>query len=98
MTMELVLVALLGYVTGSIPFAFLLSRRHGIDLRLVGSGNVGATNVLRTSGVSAAVIAMCLDAAKGSAAVLIAQWLSSGPLMAGSWRGAALRGPPFSPL
>ena len=42
----------IGYLLGSIPFAFLLSRRlEGIDIRRTGSGNVGATNVLRTSGV-----------------------------------------------
>jgi len=75
---EIIAIAL-GYILGSIPFAFLLSRRRGIDLRLVGSGNVGAANVLRTSGVSTAVIAMCLDAMKGSVAVLIAQLLASGP-------------------
>jgi acyl phosphate:glycerol-3-phosphate acyltransferase len=75
---EIIAIAL-GYILGSIPFAFLLSRRRGIDLRLVGSGNVGAANVLRTSGVPTAVIAMCLDAMKGSVAVLIAQLLASGP-------------------
>jgi glycerol-3-phosphate acyltransferase PlsY len=68
-----------GYLLGSIPFAFLLARRRGIDLRQVGSGNVGAANVLRTSGVMHAIAAMCLDAAKGAVAVLIAQRLSDGP-------------------
>jgi glycerol-3-phosphate acyltransferase PlsY len=62
----------LGYLVGSIPFAFLLSRRRGVDLRRVGSGNVGATNVLRTSGVPLAVAATVLDALKGSVAVLVA--------------------------
>lgn len=69
----------LGYVVGSIPFAYLLSRRRGIDLRQVGSGNVGATNVLRTSGVTAAVIAMTLDALKGTVAVMVAQRMAAGP-------------------
>jgi len=73
------LAALLGYVVGSIPFAFLLSRRRGIDLRQVGSGNVGATNVLRTSGVVAAMVAMGLDALKGTLAVVIAQRVAVGP-------------------
>ena len=68
----------LGYVLGSIPFAFLVSRRRGVDLRHVGSGNVGAANVLRSSGVPAAILAMCLDALKGSVAVLLAQRLSAG--------------------
>ena len=41
---------LLGYLAGSVPFAFLLARRAGIDVRVAGSGNVGAANVLRTTG------------------------------------------------
>jgi glycerol-3-phosphate acyltransferase PlsY len=71
--MDDLLAIVFGYVVGSIPFAFLLSRRRGIDLRAVGSGNVGATNVLRTSGVAPAVVAMLLDALKGSVAVVVAQ-------------------------
>jgi glycerol-3-phosphate acyltransferase PlsY len=72
----------LGYVIGSVPFAFLLSRRRGIDLRRVGSGNVGASNVLRTSGLPAAITSLCLDAAKGSCAVAVAQWLAMTPATA----------------
>jgi glycerol-3-phosphate acyltransferase PlsY len=68
-----------GYLVGSIPFAFLLARRRGVDLRRAGSGNVGAANVLRTSGVPHAIAAMCLDAAKGAVAVLVAQRLTNGP-------------------
>ena len=74
------------YLMGSIPFAQLLSTRRGIDLRRVGSGNVGATNVLRTLGVRPAVLAMMLDAVKGTVAVLIAQRLTNGvaaPVAAG---------------
>jgi glycerol-3-phosphate acyltransferase PlsY len=74
------------YLMGSIPFAQLLSRRRGVDLRRVGSGNVGATNVLRTLGVRPAVLAMMLDAVKGTIAVLVAQRLTSGvaaPVAAG---------------
>ncbi|HKE88252.1 MAG TPA: glycerol-3-phosphate 1-O-acyltransferase PlsY [Vicinamibacterales bacterium] len=76
--MNVAIVIIAAYLMGSIPFALLLSRRHGIDLRDVGSGNVGATNLLRTIGVRVAVVAMLLDAAKGTAAVLIAQRLASG--------------------
>jgi glycerol-3-phosphate acyltransferase PlsY len=75
---ELAAVAL-GYLAGSIPFAYFLARRHGVDLRTAGSGNVGAANVMRTSGVADGVVAMCLDALKGALAVLIAQRLTSGP-------------------
>ena len=68
-----------GYLLGSVPFAHLLARRRGIDLREVGSGNVGATNVLRTSGARQAVLVLCLDAAKGAIAVLVAAALTTGP-------------------
>jgi acyl phosphate:glycerol-3-phosphate acyltransferase len=80
--MNAVLAVTVGYLVGSIPFAFLLSRQRGIDLRRAGSGNVGASNVLRTTGARAAVLAMVLDGAKGSIAVLIAQLLSAGPVTA----------------
>jgi acyl phosphate:glycerol-3-phosphate acyltransferase len=76
--MNAVLAITLSYFVGSIPFAYLLSRRQGIDLRRAGSGNVGASNVLRTTGVRAAVLAMALDGVKGTLAVLMAQLLSPG--------------------
>src|SRR4051812_29381643 len=85
-SMEVLTVVTLAYFVGSVPFAYLLSRRRGIDLRHVGSGNVGATNVLRTSGVTAAVIAMGLDAVKGALAVVVAQRLTGSvgaPVVAG---------------
>ena len=70
---------ILGYLLGSIPFAFLLSRRlRGIDIRLAGSGNVGAANVLRTSGLGAALAVMALDLAKGAGSVLIVQRWAAG--------------------
>lgn len=80
--MNAVLAVTVAYLVGSIPFAFLLTRHRGIDLRRAGSGNVGASNVLRTTGVRAAVLAMVLDGVKGSIAVLIAQLLSAGPVAA----------------
>jgi glycerol-3-phosphate acyltransferase PlsY len=67
------IVIVAGYLMGSIPFALLLSRRHGIDIRHVGSGNVGATNVLRAVGARTAAMTLVLDAAKGTIAVLIAR-------------------------
>ena len=84
--MEEVTAVLVAYLVGSVPFAYVLARRRGVDLRRVGSGNVGASNVLRTSGVSSAVVAMCLDGAKGIVAVLVAQRLTVGeatPVAAG---------------
>jgi len=76
----------LAYLVGSIPFAFIVARRRGVDLRARGSRNIGASNVLRTTGVAMAVTAMCLDAVKGALAVLIASRLSNGlvlPVAAG---------------
>jgi glycerol-3-phosphate acyltransferase PlsY len=63
---------LFGYAVGSVPFAFLLARRAGIDVRVAGSGNVGAANVLRTSGAPLGLTVMMLDIAKGAATVLAA--------------------------
>jgi glycerol-3-phosphate acyltransferase PlsY len=80
--MNTVFAVTLAYLVGSIPFAHLLSRQRGIDLRRAGSGNVGASNVLRTTGVRAAVFAMVLDGVKGTAAVLMAQLLSAGAVTA----------------
>lgn len=64
----------LGYLLGSIPFGLLLTRLSGKgDLRSIGSGNIGATNVLRTGSKGLAALTLILDAAKGAVAVLIAQ-------------------------
>jgi glycerol-3-phosphate acyltransferase PlsY len=72
------LAVVLGYLAGSVPFAFLLARRVGIDVRRSGSGNVGAANVLRTTGAWRGVIAMALDVGKGAAAVALAALAGSG--------------------
>jgi acyl phosphate:glycerol-3-phosphate acyltransferase len=63
-----------GYFLGSIPFGYIIARVMGEgDIRTIGSGNIGATNVLRTGRKGLAVATLVLDAAKGAAAVLIAQ-------------------------
>jgi glycerol-3-phosphate acyltransferase PlsY len=64
-----------GYLLGSIPFGLLLTRAAGLgDVRKIGSGNIGATNVLRTGNKSLAAATLLLDALKGTAAVLIARY------------------------
>jgi glycerol-3-phosphate acyltransferase PlsY len=78
--MNAVLTVGVAYLVGSIPFAFLLAHHRGIDLRRAGSGNVGAANVLRTTGVRAAILAMMLDALKGAIAVLTARSLAVEPV------------------
>lgn len=66
----------LAYLVGSIPFALLLARTSGADLHRVGSGNIGAANVMRASGVSAGVTVALLDMVKGAAGVTLAAWLT----------------------
>ncbi|MBV8091369.1 MAG: glycerol-3-phosphate 1-O-acyltransferase PlsY [Alphaproteobacteria bacterium] len=66
--------AILGYLLGSIPFGLLLTRLAGRgDLRRIGSGNIGATNVLRTGSKGLAALTVLFDLAKGAVAVVIAQ-------------------------
>jgi glycerol-3-phosphate acyltransferase PlsY len=70
----LALTAILAYLLGSIPFGIVITRALGLgDLRQIGSGNIGATNVLRTGHKGAALATLVLDAAKGGIAVLIAR-------------------------
>jgi glycerol-3-phosphate acyltransferase PlsY len=67
------------YLIGSIPFSFLVARAFGVaDVRRLGSGNVGATNVLRNAGKPAGAVALCLDVAKGALAVALALRLAPG--------------------
>ncbi|MBW7920550.1 MAG: glycerol-3-phosphate 1-O-acyltransferase PlsY [Rubellimicrobium sp.] len=73
----LTLWALAGYLLGSIPFGIILARALGLgDLRRIGSGNIGATNVLRTGNRGAAAATLLLDGAKGALAVLLARALA----------------------
>ena len=77
---------LFGYGLGSIPFGLLLTRAAGAgDIRQIGSGNIGATNVLRTGNKGIALATLMLDAAKGAIAVLLLFWL---PLPFGIIAGA----------
>ena len=72
--LALILTAALSYLLGSIPFGLVITRVMGLgDLRQIGSGNIGATNVLRTGNKAAAAATLILDAAKGGIAVLIAR-------------------------
>jgi len=75
MIMSVVIAVLVvAYLLGSIPFGFLLTKLAGLgDIRSIGSGNIGATNVLRTGKKSLAVLTVVLDILKGTAAVLIAR-------------------------
>jgi glycerol-3-phosphate acyltransferase PlsY len=71
-----------GYLLGSIPFAFVVSKAFGLgDIRQVGSGNVGATNVLRTGNRAAAALTLLGDVGKGIVAVLIARQFGEVPAL-----------------
>ena len=84
--------ALLGYLIGSIPFGLLLTRAAGMgDVRKIGSGNIGATNVLRTGNKGLAAGTLLLDLLKGLAPVLIAERLG-GEVAAAFAAGAAVLG------
>lgn len=73
MAYGIVLALVFGYLLGSIPFGLLITRAAGLgDVRNIGSGNIGATNVLRTGNKGLAAATLLLDALKGTAAVLIA--------------------------
>ncbi len=72
-------VVAVAYLIGSIPFSFLVARAFGVhDVREVGSGNVGATNVLRSAGKAAGALAFVLDVGKGAAAEALAGQLAPG--------------------
>ncbi|MGF7177031.1 glycerol-3-phosphate 1-O-acyltransferase PlsY [Azospirillum doebereinerae] len=79
----LVVCALLGYLLGSIPFGLVLTRMAGLgDIRQIGSGNIGATNVLRTGNKPLALATLLLDSGKGAIAALLA-FLWAGPAFLG---------------
>ena len=79
---------IIGYCLGSIPFGLLLTRAAGTaDLRSIGSGNIGATNVLRTGRKDLAALTLLLDAAKGAVAVILSRYMF-GPQTA-EWAGLA---------
>jgi acyl phosphate:glycerol-3-phosphate acyltransferase len=90
------------FIIGAIPFAFLLGKvLGGVDIRKVGSGNVGATNLARTLGLGKGIAGLLLDAAKGVAAVLIARFAAGsggGSLLELLAGGASILGHMYTPF
>ena len=83
MSLSVFVLIVAAYLIGSVPFALILARRLGTrDLRRIGSGNIGAANVLRTSGVRAGVMVMLLDIAKGAGSVMLVQRFDGGAVTA----------------
>ncbi|MEG1453228.1 glycerol-3-phosphate 1-O-acyltransferase PlsY [Brevundimonas sp.] len=87
------LVTIAGYLLGSIPFGVLLTRAFGAgDVRNIGSGNIGATNVLRTGRKDLAIATLLLDAGKGAVALLLARYVTGSEVAAALAGGAAFLG------
>ncbi len=85
--MDVLIPLCVGYGVGSLPLGFLLANRlKGIDLRRVGSGNVGAANVYRTAGLAIALLVIAIDVAKGAASIVLTARMMPGlgaPVTAG---------------
>jgi len=94
--LKIVLLSIAAFIIGSVPTGLLIARSRGIDLTQKGSGNIGATNVLRTTGRWPAVFTLCGDALKGTAAVLLARHFGTGMLLEGMVGICAILGHNFS--
>jgi glycerol-3-phosphate acyltransferase PlsY len=92
------LLVLAGFVVGSIPFGVLISRRLGVDIRIKGSGNIGATNVARVLGLGPGILVLVLDAGKGALVAYLAQRICGWPSVVFATGFAAMLGHCFSPF
>lgn len=93
------LLFIIGFLAGSIPFGYLAGRMmQGVDLRQIGSGGTGATNVLRTVGKKASAAVVILDFLKGMVPVLAAAWLGAGPGWTAAVAVATVAGHCWSPF
>ncbi len=90
------LLIIFSFILGSVPFGVIIARIRGVNLKKVGSGNIGATNVLRALGKRSAAATLLGDMLKGTAAVLAAKFLSMGPDYEGIMGIAAILGHNFS--
>ncbi|MFZ5906323.1 MAG: glycerol-3-phosphate 1-O-acyltransferase PlsY [Nitrospirota bacterium] len=87
---------LAAFLIGSVPFGIIVAKIRGVDLKKVGSGNIGATNVLRSIGRWPAVLTLCGDILKGTLAVALAQYCDTGSTIEGLTGIAAILGHNFS--
>lgn len=94
--MSMFILCIAAFLIGSIPTGQLVAGSKGIDLKKKGSGNIGATNVLRTAGKWPAILTLLGDMAKGAVAVLIGRHFGAGPLAAGFIGVCAILGHNFS--
>lgn len=99
MNLELLLLLVGAYIVGSIPFGVIVARARGVDIMKVGSGNIGATNVMRTLGKGPGFLVFFLDALKGLGPAIVGRWLF--PTSQEFWLAAgamAIIGHSFSPF
>jgi len=94
--MKDILILLLAFLIGSIPFGIIIAKAKGVDLKKVGSGNIGATNVLRSIGKYPALLTLLGDVLKGTAAVALGRYFGSGPVFEGLVGFCAILGHNFS--
>jgi glycerol-3-phosphate acyltransferase PlsY len=94
--MKALLLASLAFLLGSLPTGLLIAKVRGVDLKETGSGNIGATNVLRTTGKGPALLTLIGDSAKGAVAVLIARYFGAGVFFEGVVGLCAVLGHTFS--
>jgi glycerol-3-phosphate acyltransferase PlsY len=91
-----IILIIIGFILGSIPFGIIIAKLKGVDLKKVGSGNIGATNVLRSIGKWPAFITLLGDILKGTLAVAIGKYSGVGPLYEGLIGISAILGHNFS--
>src|ERR1700733_2577525 len=89
---------IVGFCVGAIPFGVVIARSRGIDIRSEGSGNIGATNVARVMGLGPGLAVLVLDATKGAIAVLAVRALGGAPSVVAATGFAAIAGHCFSPF
>jgi glycerol-3-phosphate acyltransferase PlsY len=94
--MKTILILIIAFVLGSIPFGIIIAKAKGVDLKKVGSGNIGATNVLRSLGKGPALLTLLGDIFKGTLAVAIAKYFGEGPILEGIVGLSAILGHNFS--
>jgi glycerol-3-phosphate acyltransferase PlsY len=93
---EYIVLFVIGFTFGSIPFGIIVARAKGVDLKKVGSRNIGATNVLRSLGKWPAVVTLLGDMLKGTVAVALARYLEVGPFFEGLAGFSAILGHNYS--
>lgn len=92
------LLSLGAFLLGAVPFGYLVGRAAGVDVRRVGSGNIGTANLLRAVGRGAAALTLALDAGKGAAPVAVGRWAGLSPEWLAVVAAAAVLGHVFTPF